>query len=41
MYDLATVTRAILTLHQHPGPLGEPAGADEFAEEIGRRLCGT
>ncbi|MBT2418048.1 hypothetical protein J7F01_08680 [Streptomyces sp. ISL-22] len=40
-YDLATMTRALLTLHQQPGPLGEPTGADEIAEEIRRRLCGT
>ncbi|MFH0516311.1 DUF6415 family natural product biosynthesis protein [Streptomyces sp. M41] len=40
-YNLATMTRALLTLHQHPGPLGEPTGADEIDDEIRRRLCGT
>ncbi|MFE9650605.1 DUF6415 family natural product biosynthesis protein [Streptomyces sp. NPDC006365] len=40
-YDLATMTRALLTLHQHPGPLGEPTGAHEIAEEIRQRLCGA
>lgn len=35
------MARALLTLHQHPGPLGEPTGADEIAEEIRRRLRGA
>jgi hypothetical protein len=41
VYELAVMARALLTLHQNPGPLGEPTGADEIAEEIRRRLCGT
>lgn len=40
-YDLATMARALLTLYQHPGPLGPPIGADEIAEEIRQRLCGA
>ncbi|WP_435208495.1 DUF6415 family natural product biosynthesis protein [Streptomyces sp. bgisy034] len=40
-FDLATMTRALLTLYQYPGPLGEPTGADEIAEEIRQRLCGA
>lgn len=40
-YDLATMARALLTLHQYPGPLGEPTGADEIAEEIRGRLSGA
>ncbi|MFF4501627.1 DUF6415 family natural product biosynthesis protein [Streptomyces sp. NPDC001401] len=38
-FDLATMARALLTLYQHPGPLGEPTGADEIGEEVRRRLC--
>ncbi|MGC9538395.1 DUF6415 family natural product biosynthesis protein [Streptomyces sp. UG1] len=41
VYDLATMSRALLTLHQHPGPLAEPIGADQIAEEIRRRVCGV
>ncbi|WP_346179736.1 hypothetical protein [Streptomyces osmaniensis] len=37
-FDLATTARALLTLYQHPGPLGEPTGAGEIAEEIRRQL---
>ncbi|MEU6381851.1 DUF6415 family natural product biosynthesis protein [Streptomyces sp. NPDC046909] len=37
-YDLAVMARALLTLRQEPGPLGEPTGANEIAEEIRRRL---
>ncbi|MEV0639375.1 DUF6415 family natural product biosynthesis protein [Streptomyces sp. NPDC050619] len=40
-YDLAVMARALLTLHQHPGPLGPPVGADEIAEEIRRHRCGA
>lgn len=40
-YDLAVMARALLTLYLHPGPLGDPTGADEIAEKIGRRVCGA
>ncbi|MGW9590259.1 DUF6415 family natural product biosynthesis protein [Streptomyces chartreusis] len=40
-FDLATMARALLTLYQHPGPLGKPTGAEGIAAEIHRRLCGA
>ncbi|MET9057509.1 DUF6415 family natural product biosynthesis protein [Streptomyces antibioticus] len=39
VYDLAVMARALLSLHERPGPLGEATGAQEIAEEICRRVC--
>ncbi|WP_432198887.1 DUF6415 family natural product biosynthesis protein [Streptomyces sp. bgisy027] len=40
LYDLATTVRALLTLWEHPGPLGEPTGKDEIEAAVRRRICG-
>ncbi|WP_409469706.1 DUF6415 family natural product biosynthesis protein [Streptomyces sp. HC307] len=41
VYDLATTARALLTLHENPGPLGPPTRRDEIEDAVRRRLCGA
>ncbi|MFJ9585328.1 DUF6415 family natural product biosynthesis protein [Streptomyces acidicola] len=38
--DLAIVARALLTLYEHPGPLGQPYRAGEIERAVRRRMCG-
>lgn len=38
-YYLATSARALLTLIEHPGVLGLPAGEDEIERAVRRRIC--
>lgn len=40
VYDVATCARALLTLVEHPGPLGEPVGEDEIEQAVRRKICG-
>ncbi|MFJ8364544.1 DUF6415 family natural product biosynthesis protein [Streptomyces sp. NPDC093984] len=40
-YDLAISARALLALHQNPGPLGQPTGKGEIEEAVHRRVCGV
>ncbi|MEU0058486.1 DUF6415 family natural product biosynthesis protein [Streptomyces sp. NPDC006334] len=40
VYDVATCARALLTLLERPGPLGEPVGEDEIEAAVRRRICG-
>jgi uncharacterized protein DUF6415 len=40
VYEVATCARALLTFLEHPGPLGEPTGADEIEQVVRRKICG-
>lgn len=41
IYDIATVSRALLTLLERPGPLAaEPTGEAEIETAIRRKICG-
>ncbi|MEV0634411.1 DUF6415 family natural product biosynthesis protein [Streptomyces sp. NPDC050619] len=40
VYDMATCARALLTLVEHPGPLGEPVSEDEIEQAVRRKICG-
>lgn len=39
--DLAVIARALLTLYEHPGPLGPPTGEEGIEETVHRRMCGA
>ncbi|MER6090024.1 hypothetical protein [Streptomyces bluensis] len=36
----AIVARALLTLYEHPSPLGQPYQAGEIEKAVRRRMCG-
>ncbi|MFD5856073.1 DUF6415 family natural product biosynthesis protein [Streptomyces chartreusis] len=39
--DLAVIARALLALHENPGPLGPPTRKDLIAEALRRNACGA
>ena len=39
--DLAVIARALLILHENPGPLGPPIDEGEIEEAVQRKVCGA
>ncbi|WP_438307066.1 DUF6415 family natural product biosynthesis protein (plasmid) [Streptomyces sp. HUAS TT11] len=39
--DLAVMSRSLLALYEHAGPLGVPVGVDEIAAAVRRRVCAS
>ncbi|WP_033309248.1 DUF6415 family natural product biosynthesis protein [Streptomyces iakyrus] len=39
--DLAVIARALLVLHENPGPLGPPTRRSEIEEAVRRKVCGA
>ncbi|MEU6495700.1 DUF6415 family natural product biosynthesis protein [Streptomyces sp. NPDC046984] len=39
--DLAALSRSLLALYEHPGPLSVPVGVEEIAAAVRRRVCAS